>query len=125
MKDRAHAMSDLFRTEILAPAIGMVGDAISFTGALILALKEAGEEKKARELHDIVETFEKNPGMRRIEVSIEGIVIETERHIEIALSKRASRRARVGAVFLAIGFVFLFIGRLVEMLGVVHRPLSH
>ena len=115
-------ISGLAAKDFAGPLIGFLGDAITFTGALIMALKEAGEEKRARELRAVVAVFEKSKGMQRLErVTIEGIPIETERDIELALLKRASRRARIGAIFLSIGFMFLGLCRWIEIKDVFNH----
>jgi len=105
--------------------LGVLGDATTFTGAIILALKEAGEEEKAREARDILKVYERNGRLKEKEIRIEGVLIECEKDIEIALAKRASRRSRLGAVFLAVGFIFLLFSRLLESKDVIYGLIHH
>jgi hypothetical protein len=118
-------MSCISISETAGFFLGVLGDATTFTGAIILALKEAGEEEKAREARDILEVYERNGRLKEKEIWIEAVLIECEKDIEIALAKRASRRSRRGAVFLAVGFIFLLFSRLLESKDVIYRLIHH
>jgi hypothetical protein len=114
-------MSCLSFSEVAGFFLGALGDSFTFVGAIILALKEAGEEKKEREARDILEVYKRNGRLKEKEIRIEGMLIESEEDIKIALAKRASRRSRVGAVFLAVGFIFLLFSRLLESKDLIYR----
>jgi len=95
--------------------LGFLGDATTFAGAFILAMKEAGEEKRARQKLGTVTAIETYPELKKITIDIEGIVIEKKEDLEIAFARGPSRRSRLGACILAIGFVFLFLSRFAEV----------
>jgi hypothetical protein len=100
--------------EIVSRCFGFLGDATSFVGALVLALKEAGEEERTTEVIATEETLEKYPELREILIDVDGVILQKPGDVELAVAKRASKRSRVGAWILAAGFVFLFIGRFIE-----------
>ena len=101
--------------------IGLLGDGITFTGAYILAMREAGEKDRTEEALATVHAIEQIPGLRRLIVEIDGIVIKNKDDIEIAIAQRSSKRARLGARILAVGFLFLFVARGLETVRLVHH----
>lgn len=100
----------------LAQTLGLLGDAITFTGAILLALGEAGEEKRAREIVNAVTAYKAFPDLKKLVVEIEGVVIKDTEDIEIAVKRRFSKRARAGAWVIAGGFIFLLASRILDIL---------
>jgi len=101
---------------VLAQILGLLGDAITFMGAILLALGEAGEEARAREIEGAATTYKAFPELKKLVIEIEGVIINNEEDVEFAVAHRFSRRARTGAWIVAGGFVFLFISRILEII---------
>jgi hypothetical protein len=100
-----------------ARLLGLGGDIVSFAGAILLALGEAGEEERARNKADITKTVRSVKGLLNLPVEQGGVVIRGEEDIEIAVARPFSRRARTGAWIIAGGFILLFFARILEMLA--------
>lgn len=107
--------------ETIARCFGFLGDATTFAGALVLALKEAKEEDRTHEVIATEDTLAKFPELREILIELDGVILQKPGDVELAVAKRASRKSRIGAWILAAGFVFLFLARLIETLYPVHH----
>jgi hypothetical protein len=101
--------------ETISQILGLVGDVITFSGGLVLAIKEAGEEKRARERVGVANALENFPNLKKLTILIDETLIRNESDIEVAIASRASQRARWGGGLIAAGFVFLFVARVLEI----------
>lgn len=100
--------------EILAKIFGFAGDAATFAGALMLALKEAGEEKRVRQAVGTAKAYAEHPELKEILVVVDSVPIKAGEDVEIILAKRASNISRHGAWVLAAGFICLLGSRILE-----------
>lgn len=105
--------------EIVSRSFGFLGDITSFAGALVLALNDAGEGDRKEEVDATEENLKKYPELRDLLIEFHGRILKKEGDAELASSKQASERARLGAWILAAGFVFLLASRLVDAMYAV------
>jgi hypothetical protein len=101
---------------MLAQIFGLVGDTVTFIGAVLLARGEAGEEARAREIEGTTTTYKTSPELKKLVIEIEGLIIKREEDVEFAVTHRFSRRAGMGAWIIAGGFVLLLISRILEII---------
>ena len=99
-----------------AQTIGLIGDAISSFGAVLLALGEAGEEARTKQAVGLAAAYKEFPGLETLVIEIGGMIIKKEGDAHIAVSRRFSRRAMQGAWIIVVGFAFLFSSRLLEII---------
>jgi hypothetical protein len=107
--------------DLAIQVVGLLGDGITFTGAYILAKREAGEKDRTQEVLATVHAIEHFPELGRLKLEIDGIVIANKDDVEIAVAQRSSRQALWGKRILAIGFFFIFVARLLETIRVVNH----
>jgi len=99
-----------------AQTLGLLGDAITFLGAILLALGEAGEESRTRQAVGMATAYKEIPDLNKLTIEIEGMIIKKEGDAHIAVARRFSRRALLGARTIAGGFLFLLASRILEMI---------
>lgn len=102
--------------EMAAQIIGLVGDVVTFSGAIVLAIREAGEGQRAIEVEGTTKVLSKYPEMQKLTIQIDEVIVRDEGDVEIGVAGRSSRRARLGAGIIAVGFLFLLVSRALEML---------
>jgi hypothetical protein len=99
----------------LAPWLGLFGDTVTFIGGIILAIEAARQHKQFQEIQQMAKTLT-SPQLVHLKVEVEGVLITDHKDIERAYIRHSARRALIGAVALAIGFGFLFLKGLAEIL---------
>ena len=103
--------------------LGLIGDALTFTGGLILALDAVRRQREFRKTKQLQETVKSLDG---IKLTQDGISLLDDKAVELVFIRQSVRRAIYGAACLTIGFVFLLITRVVELIAQLteHRPVS-
>ncbi len=96
-----------------APLFGLVGDALTFAGGLILAFDAARQEKRFKKMRGKVDTF-LSPPFLRLKVVEDGVVLTDEKDVELTFIRHSVRSAKLGSILLAFGFAFLLVTRLLE-----------
>jgi hypothetical protein len=81
----------------LAQILGVLGDSITFEGAILLATGEAGEEMRTREIVNAVTAYRIFPDLKKLVLERNGIIFNNQEDIEIAVARRFSKRAQAGA----------------------------
>jgi hypothetical protein len=94
---------------------GLLGDIVTFAGAILIATGEAGERKRARQIRAMTEIYEVEPGLRKLRFRIGSTEIQNADDIEDAVIGSFSRRAIIGAWILVAGFAFLLTSRILEI----------
>ncbi|HWG39719.1 MAG TPA: hypothetical protein VN658_04155 [Candidatus Acidoferrales bacterium] len=106
--------------ETAATILGFSGDGITFLGALLLALREWGEEGREKEIRSNERHLrlleepppeEQNTTESYIEIDDEPVNAHDVRFVVL---HRATKTAFWGAVLLTIGFCLLFLSRTFE-----------
>jgi len=105
--------------EMTAQVVGLLGDVTTFIGAILLALREAGEGKAVLERMGISNILG-DLKLRKLTIQIDDMVINDEGQAEIAIARRRSKRARTGAWLIVGGFVLLTIARALEIIRSSH-----
>jgi hypothetical protein len=94
--------------------LGLIGDALTFTGALILALdalRRQTEFRKTKQLQKAVESLD------GIKLTQDGIVLLNNESVELVLIRQSVKRALWGAGILTLGFIFLLATRIIELIA--------
>ncbi|HKV77598.1 MAG TPA: hypothetical protein VJP02_05645 [Candidatus Sulfotelmatobacter sp.] len=99
----------------LASWLGLAGDTVTFIGGIVLALEAARQHEQFLKIQQMANTL-KSPELVHLKVEVEGVLITDHKDIERAFIRLSARRALIGAIGLAIGFGFLFLARLAEIL---------
>jgi hypothetical protein len=99
--------------------MGFVGDTLTCVGGILLAWDAIHGEREFRRIRKIAQAIEEK-SLARIHVVLEGVQISAESDVERAFIRRSARKALIGSILLAIGFVFLFVARVLEAAAVVH-----
>lgn len=104
--------------ETAAHILGLIGDAVTFGGAFLLAKREAGEGEREVEIQATGKAFKKyQKELSRVRIKIDETEVKNEGDIAIAIIGRSTKMARTGAGIIAIGFLFLFLARICELLA--------
>jgi len=98
----------------LVRILGFAGDGITFLGGFLLAVKEAGEERRTRVVIGAKKALKAWPELKDLGAEMEGLPVTDEDSVEIAVARGASRISRYGARILALGFVLLLASRILE-----------
>lgn len=100
--------------EVLNTISGFLGDTITFIGAFMIAVKEAGEYKRLRQEVGASKAYKENPKLKQLLIEVDGLLVQNGEDVKVILAKRASNISRRGAQVLAVGFGFLIIARVCE-----------
>jgi len=105
----------------LTTILGLIGDALTFTGGLILALDALRRETEFRRTKELKNAVESLDG---IKLTQNGIVLLNDKAVELVFIRQSVRRALWGAAILTLGFVFLLATRVIELIGRVSEHAS-
>lgn len=97
----------------LARLLGFAGDSVTFVSGVLLAWDAIRSEAEFVEATKIMEGLQ-HPVMKGVKVSVDKLVVQNERGVERVFRRRASRKAIIGSVLLAVGFLLLLGSRLTE-----------
>ena len=97
-------------------AVGLIGDIITFIGAVILAL-DALQSRRDYEKREQIRENLLDPDTRaaQVGVAIEGRVVMTLKDMELIAKDKTFRRAVLGFSILCAGLFFLICSRLMEI----------
>jgi|HubBroStandDraft_6_1064221.scaffolds.fasta_scaffold2340950_1 hypothetical protein len=98
------------------PAVGLLGDLLTFTGGILLAWDVVQKERELQEIARVTSAL-KLPGMIGLNIEYRGVLIKSEIDIVHAFIRRSARKAAWGCVFLAFGFLLLLVSRIIELGG--------
>jgi hypothetical protein len=97
----------------LARLLGYIGDSVTFASGILLSWDAMRSESEFVEATKITEGL-KDPLMKHLTVKLDKVVITDANGVERVFRRRASKKAIVGSILLAVGFLFLLSGRIVE-----------
>jgi len=97
--------------------LGLCGDIFTFAGGVILAIDAAQQEKRFKKVRERVKTYLNSPELMQLKISVEGIVVTSEEDIELPFIRHSARLAKIGSIFLVVGFGFLLTARLLMVSG--------
>jgi hypothetical protein len=92
---------------------GLCGDVLTFAGGMLLAWDAVEKEREFQSIQHVARTL-KSPWMARLKVEMNGIILVSENDVEQAFIRRSAKKAKWGCVFLAVGFGFLLVSRILE-----------
>ena len=101
----------------IAPWIGIFGDALTFTGAAILAFDAVLQEERFKTIRNKIKAYT-SPEFRvfHIKVEEEGqILVRGEKDVEWSHIKHSVKWAKWGTFALTLGFGLLILTRYVEI----------
>jgi hypothetical protein len=97
----------------LARLLGYIGDTVTFTSGILLSWDAMRSESEFIEATKIAEGLN-HPVMEHVKVKLHHLIVTNEKGVERVFRRRASRKAILGSVLLAVGFLFLLGGRVLE-----------
>lgn len=92
---------------------GFLGDFLTFSGGIVLAVDAVREEKKLRKLRDWAKTIDA-PELKGVIMTLQGVKLKTGEDIELAFVRKSAKLALTGTVILTVGFMCLFVSRCME-----------
>jgi hypothetical protein len=96
--------------------IGLLGDALTFSGGFLLAWDAVQKEKEFNKIQRVAAAVT-STSMVRLHVKMEGILISDERDVERAFIRQSARKAAWGCRILTAGFFLLIVTRILEVFG--------
>ena len=97
----------------LGPLILWIGNGVSFGAGVLLAVETVLRERELRKILKVAKMF-KSPELTKLKYEVNGIVISDDRDLQLAHLRLSSKRARLGLVFLVIGFLLIVAGELLR-----------
>ena len=94
--------------------IGLLGDLLTFSGGLFLALDAVQKEKEFNKIKRVAAAL-RTPYLAKLKVEIEGLIISDDQDVERAFIRHSARKAVVGCVVLTLGFLLLLAARILEI----------
>jgi hypothetical protein len=93
--------------------IAVIGDGSTFMGSLLLAWDVLWPEKDVQDIKRVM-AVRTAPPLAKLTIDMNGRNIATPDDVKLVFMLRRARKAKVGAVLLAIGFAALLTVRLIE-----------
>lgn len=98
----------------IGPVVGLLGDALTFSGGLLLAWDAVQKENEFDRVKRVARALQ-SPSMARLHVELEGIVVSDEKDVERAFIRRSAHKAAWGCRILAAGFFVLIVTRILDV----------
>jgi hypothetical protein len=98
---------------------GFGGDFSAFLGGVILALDALDAERKFQKFREWKKTIE-DPELEGVILTLRGVRLRSGEDVELSFIRKSAKLALGGTLFLAIGFVALFVSRCLEIRGSEH-----
>jgi hypothetical protein len=98
----------------LWPIIGLVGDLLTFTGGLLLAIDVAQKEREFSKIKAVSSSIE-SPFLAKIKIEMDGIILTDKDDVVRAFIHHSARKAFWGCILLSVGFLFLLSVRISEL----------
>jgi hypothetical protein len=92
---------------------GFAGDFLTFLGGLVLAVDALLEERKLNKIKDWAETVQ-SPALARVVITRKGVQLRNEQDVELSFLRQSYKRAVCGTLILTLGFICLFVARVLE-----------
>jgi hypothetical protein len=101
--------------------LGLVGDALTFTGGFILALDVLRREQEFRKTKALRKTVQ---SLKGIKLTQDGITLVNDQDVDLVFIRQSVLRSLKGVVFLTLGFVSLLAARIIEVIAQLteHSP---
>jgi len=96
----------------LSGILGLLGDTLTFTGAVILALDALWREREFMRQKQMINMIK---SLREVRLILHGIELVDSESANRVFIRQSVLRSVWGAAFLVLGFVCLLVARLIEM----------
>jgi|SRR5882724_5663115 len=98
----------------LTTILGLVGDALTFTGGLILALDALRREQEFRKTKELQKAVQ---SLKGIKLTQDGITLVNDQDVDLVFIRQSVLRSLKGVVILTLGFVSLLAARILEVIA--------
>ena len=99
----------------LWPLVGLGGDFLTFVGSFLVAWDAVMKKPEFLQIQRISKLVEDD--LKGVVPEIDGIRVKSPADVQYLFVRRSARYAVRGCVLLAVGFLLLFVSRLIEVAG--------